>query len=43
MVLQVGVKIFLRNREGKILLLKRSTNKYKNTKDISDISGGCID
>ena len=41
--LQVGVKIFLRNKEGKYLLVKRSPEKYKNTKGTWDIVGGRID
>lgn len=39
--LQVGVKIFLQNSEGKYLLLKRSSEKYK-TKGSWDIPGGRI-
>ncbi|MCF7833912.1 MAG: NUDIX domain-containing protein [Candidatus Pacebacteria bacterium] len=42
MTLQVGVKIFLRNKEGKYLLLKRSAEKYKDTKGSWDIVGGRI-
>lgn len=41
--LQVGVKIFLRNNEGKFLLLKRNTEKYLNIKGEWDIVGGRID
>lgn len=41
--LQVGVKIFLRNREGKFLLLKRNPIKYGKTKGEWDIVGGRID
>lgn len=41
--LQVGVKAFLRNKEGKYLLLKRSAEKYKGTKGSWDIVGGRID
>ncbi len=41
--LQVGVKIFLKNSEGKYLLIKRSSEKYKNTKGNWDIVGGRID
>jgi ADP-ribose pyrophosphatase YjhB (NUDIX family) len=41
--LQVGVKILLRNKENKFLLLKRSTEKYKNTKGVWDIVGGRIE
>lgn len=43
MILQVGVKIFLRNEEGKFLLVKRSKEKYKNTKGSWDIVGGRIE
>lgn len=41
--LQVGVKIFLINNEGKFLLLKRNTEKYSNIKGEWDIVGGRID
>ena len=41
--LQVGVKIFLKNKEGKYLLLKRSSEKYKSVKGNWDIVGGRID
>lgn len=43
MELQVGVKILLKNREGKYLLLKRSPEKYPEVKDRWDIVGGRID
>jgi ADP-ribose pyrophosphatase YjhB (NUDIX family) len=42
MNLQVGVKAFLRNSDGKYLILKRSPEKYKNTKGTWDIVGGRI-
>lgn len=42
MLLQVGVKIFLRNREGKYLLLKRSPLRYPSIKNSWDIPGGRI-
>ncbi len=42
-VLQVGVKAFLRNKEGKFLLLKRNPEKYKDTKGSWDIVGGRIE
>jgi ADP-ribose pyrophosphatase YjhB (NUDIX family) len=42
MILQVGVKIFLKNKEEKYLLMKRSSEKYKNTKGSWDIVGGRI-
>ena len=41
--LQVGVKAFLENKDGKYLLLKRSAEKYKGTKGSWDIVGGRID
>lgn len=41
--LQVGVKIFLRNEEGKFLLMKRNPEKYKHTQGVWDIVGGRID
>ncbi len=40
--LQVGVKIFLKNTEGKYLILKRSPEKYKVTNGSWDIVGGRI-
>ena len=43
MVLQVGVKVFLRNLEGKYLLIGRSPIKYPNTKGHWDIVGGRIE
>lgn len=43
MTLQVGVKVFLRNGENKILLLKRSEEKYGKTQGSWDIVGGRID
>lgn len=43
MTLQVGVKVFLRNPDGKILLLKRAEEKYGKTKGSWDIVGGRID
>jgi ADP-ribose pyrophosphatase YjhB (NUDIX family) len=43
MKLQVGVKIFLKNTEGKYLLLKRSLEKYPNVKGVWDIVGGRIE
>jgi ADP-ribose pyrophosphatase YjhB (NUDIX family) len=42
MILQVGVKIFLQNTEGKYLLLHRSPIKYKDIKGTWDIAGGRI-
>lgn len=43
MILQVGVKIFLKNKDGKYLLVKRSSEKYKGTNGSWDIVGGRID
>jgi ADP-ribose pyrophosphatase YjhB (NUDIX family) len=40
--LQVGVKIFLKNKEGKYLLVKRSLKKYAKVKGGWDIVGGRI-
>ncbi len=41
-ILQVGVKAFLKNKEGKFLLLKRNMEKYKGAKGAWDIVGGRI-
>lgn len=43
MILQVGVKIFLQNKEGKYLLVKRNPAKYGTTSGSWDIVGGRID
>lgn len=43
MILQVGVKAFLRNPEGNILILKRTEEKYGKTNGTWDIVGGRID
>lgn len=43
MELQVGVKILLRNKEGKYLLIKRSPIKYPNASGTWDIAGGRIE
>lgn len=40
--LQVGVKIFLKNGNGKFLIIKRNPEKYPNTKGSWDIVGGRI-
>ncbi|MCX6717372.1 MAG: NUDIX hydrolase [Candidatus Taylorbacteria bacterium] len=40
--MQVGVKILLKNKEGKYLLLKRSILKYPEVKSRWDIVGGRI-
>ncbi|MEK7546928.1 MAG: NUDIX domain-containing protein [Patescibacteria group bacterium] len=42
MELQVGVKAIAHNKEGKYLLLHRSTKKYKNITGLWDIVGGRI-
>ena len=41
--LQVGVKILLKNKEGKYLLLRRSLEKYPEVKGRWDIVGGRIE
>lgn len=43
MILQVGVKAFLKNKEGKFLLIKRSPVKYPEVPNPWDIVGGRID
>lgn len=43
MELRVGVKILLKNREGKYLVLKRSEEKYPEVEKQWDIPGGRID
>lgn len=43
MDLQVGVKVYLRNAEGKFLLLQRSLAKYPEVPNRWDIIGGRID
>lgn len=43
MELQVGVKVLLKNEEGKYLLLKRSPEKYPEVENPWDIVGGRID
>lgn len=40
--LQVGVKILLKNKEGKYLFVKRSDKKYPGTQGLWDIIGGRI-
>ncbi|MBI2578371.1 MAG: NUDIX hydrolase [Candidatus Aenigmarchaeota archaeon] len=42
MELQVGVKILLKNREGKYLIVKRSADKYPEVGARWDIPGGRI-
>jgi len=42
MELQVGVKIVLKNREGKFLILRRSPQKYSEVDKYWDIPGGRI-
>ena len=41
-VLQVGVKILLKNKQDKFLLLRRSAKKYPNVSGRWDIVGGRI-
>lgn len=41
--LQVGVKVLLQNQEGKFLVMKRATDKYKDVLHTWDIPGGRID
>ncbi|MEK7170065.1 MAG: NUDIX hydrolase [Patescibacteria group bacterium] len=41
-LLQVGVKVFLKERFGNYLLLKRSPVRYPNIKNLWDIPGGRI-
>ena len=43
MILQVGVKAFLKNKKGKYLLIKRSPIKYPEVPNPWDIVGGRID
>jgi ADP-ribose pyrophosphatase YjhB (NUDIX family) len=43
MILQVGVKAFLKNKNGKYLLIKRSPIKYPEVPNPWDIAGGRID
>jgi 8-oxo-dGTP diphosphatase len=42
MILQVGVKIFLKNPDGRYLLIRRSQKKYPGVKGEWDIPGGRI-
>lgn len=42
MELQVGVKILLKNKDGKYLVVKRSKEKYPNASGSWDIVGGRI-
>lgn len=42
-ILQVGVKVLLKNPSGKYLLLKRSAKKYPEVNNLWDIAGGRID
>ena len=41
-ILQVGVKVFLKNTEGKYLLMRRSPKKYPGVRGEWDIPGGRI-
>ena len=42
LTLQVGVKILLRNKDGKYLLMKRNPEKYPDVRRRWDIPGGRI-
>jgi 8-oxo-dGTP diphosphatase len=42
-VLQVGVKALLKNKDGKYLIVKRNLDKYKGAKGSWDIVGGRIE
>lgn len=42
-ILQVGVKILLKNKEGDYLLLRRSLEKYPDVKGCWDLVGGRIE
>ena len=42
MELQVGVKVFLKNLQGKYLLVRRSPKKYPEVGALWDIVGGRI-
>jgi 8-oxo-dGTP diphosphatase len=42
MELQIGVKVLLKNPEGKYLLIRRSAEKYKEVQHKWDIPGGRI-
>ncbi len=41
--LQVGVKVFLKNKEGNFLLLRRNSDKYHDVRGRWDIVGGRIE
>lgn len=43
MQLQVGVKVLLKNKEGKYLFIRRSTDIYQEVQHKWDIPGGRID
>lgn len=43
MELQVGVKVLLKNPDGKYLLIRRATDKYQEVLHKWDIPGGRID
>lgn len=42
MILQVGVKILLENKDGKFLLIRRNPKKYPEVGPVWDIVGGRI-
>lgn len=43
MILQVGVKVLLKNKEGKFLLVRRNPEKYPDVGSEWDIVGGRIE
>lgn len=43
MILQVGVKVLIKNSEEKLLMLRRAEEKYGKTYGLWDIAGGRID
>lgn len=43
MILQVGVKVFLKNKDGQFILIRRNPRKYPEVEDSWDIPGGRID
>ena len=43
MILQVGVKVLLKNKEGKFLLIRRNPKKYPDVGPQWDIVGGRIE
>ena len=43
MILQVGVKVLLKNSKGKFLLVRRNPKKYPDVGAVWDVVGGRID